>query len=201
MIDSVRLKQNEVVALNFINNLEGDIELARDNYGSVEYKEYFVGDLQHQVCFSEYYCDELTKGGCIDGVSHANPDSIDNEQVKDIISGNVAKNVFVIGEEKIISYYIPGIIIENLSLDKYGCFNVTEGHLKIRLEARVKGTLVGDPYPWSVSGDCVIKIPDLMNTGRLKPVTWKKGEKYFIDDSGKIIQVCGPDGWTDVKLI
>jgi len=105
-------------------------------------------------------------------------------------------------EKTLQSYYIPGIIIENLSDTKYGCYNLTDGYVKLRLEARGYGAVIGEPNESISLEDCIIKIPDLMKSGSLKPEMWELDQRYFkTDTDNKIITVCGRAGWENISII
>ncbi|MFW6272591.1 MAG: hypothetical protein ACOC2U_02275 [bacterium] len=192
----IKEKKNQVEIIKFVNDLEKNIQKTTNNYGSVKHETYYVGELTKKICFSEY--GKATSAG------------IDNQEILDIIDGNIQKNVFLFTSQEQYSYYIDGIIIENLSQTKYGCYNISPtGLVKIRMEARGNGTLIGDPFLINDFKECVIKVPDLMGKGEMKPEIWDYDEKYFKredsysdfkKDSNEITHVCSDDGWDAVEV-
>jgi len=187
-ISTFKERESEIALATFFGEFSEEIELNRDNYGNVKEVEFYIGKIFNEICFSEY--------------GFATSEGIVHLEVIDILDQKIEKNIFVFQEEKLRTHYVEGIIIEKLSSTKYGCYNVTEGQISLRLESRGTKTLIGPADPTMENADCVIKVPDVMNARTLKPELWHLDQKYFRrDDEGVITSACGKYGWENVELI
>ncbi len=181
-------RSSEIAFQDFLVDLEKKVETMRDNYGTVDTVDYFVGSDYNRLCFSQY------------GMAQSR--GIVNQELFDLINSSIQKNIFVLDDEAVRSFYMQGIIIEKLGQYRFGCYEVEKGKVSIRFEARGAGTLIGPPFNNTEFSDCVIKVPDVMNTKTMRPDRWHLDQRYFVqDDTGKVVTACGPAGWEDVELI
>jgi hypothetical protein len=186
--NSILDRQSKVGLYIFLEKFENSVEATKGSYGTVRNLTFFVGEDFDRICFSEY--GKATTGGVLE------------PQIIDIIENGYQQNVFVLKGGKVFTHYIPGIIVENLSTTRFGCYNISRGYVNILLFGKGNGTVIGPPDLTFAYGSCVVKVPEVMVSGQLKPEIWNITQIYFRNDSsGKIVSACGPDGWVDVEVL
>ena len=128
-IKTLNKKQNQVILIQFQNQLKNDVVSLSGDFGSIRIKEYKLPSGYEEICFVD--------------LTNANSEDIINYPIiADSVKNGVQKNIFFLGTEDFETFYAKGL---KLPVYPFSCFKPKPGSTKIAIEGLGDASLLKAP--------------------------------------------------------